>query len=162
MYDVLPPHSRPRPVLPAANRARFRDAVPPHTPLASPLWDPGSSARMNQNALPSVPSGSTPLHCTNAGALIGPLEPLARRLEAWLTLPSRFVGSHAQFDSAMQFSSPGDLPSYAAEREGCLQAEVGIHWIVVRAVPLGGKGSLHSECCLILCVGARRLSGRHL
>ncbi len=38
MYDALPPHSRPRPVLPAANRAQFRDAVPPHTPLAqSPL-----------------------------------------------------------------------------------------------------------------------------
>ncbi len=47
----------------------------------------------------------------HAGALIGPLEPLARHLEAWLMLPSRLVGSHAQFDSAMQFRSPGDLPS---------------------------------------------------
>ncbi len=31
-----------------------------------------------------------------------------------------------------------------------------------RAVPHGGEGSLHTECCLLLCVGARRLSGRHL
>ncbi len=30
-----------------------------------------------------------------------------------------------------------------------------------RAVPHGGEGSLHTECCLLLCVGARRLSGRH-
>ncbi len=62
--DALPPHSRPRPILPAAKRARFGDAVPPHAPLASPLWDPGSSAWMLQNALPSVPSSSTPLRCT--------------------------------------------------------------------------------------------------
>ncbi len=44
--DLLPPHSRPRPIMPAAKRAWFGDAVPPHTPLASPLWDPGSSVRM--------------------------------------------------------------------------------------------------------------------
>ncbi len=29
-------------------------------------------------------------------------------------------------------------------------------------MPPGGEGSLHSECCLFPCVGARRLSGRHL
>ncbi len=28
--------------------------------------------------------------------------------------------------------------------------------------PLGGEGSLHSECCHLPCVGARRLFGRHL
>ncbi len=49
--DALPPHSRPRPILPAAKRARFGDAVPPHAPLASPLWDPGSSAWMLQNTI---------------------------------------------------------------------------------------------------------------
>ncbi len=31
-----------------------------------------------------------------------------------------------------------------------------------RAVPPGGEGSLHQECCLLSCVGARRLFGRHL
>ncbi len=30
------------------------------------------------------------------------------------------------------------------------------------AVPPGGEGSLHQECCLLSCVGARRLFGRHL
>ncbi len=34
--------------------------------------------------------------------------------------------------------------------------------IARRAVPPGGEGSLHSECCLLPCVGARRLFGRHL
>ncbi len=43
------------------------------------------------------------------------------------------------------------------------------HWIVEvpvpvarRAVPAGGEGSLHQECCLLPCVGARHLFGRHL
>ncbi len=31
-----------------------------------------------------------------------------------------------------------------------------------RAVPPGGEGSLHQECCLLPCVGTRRLFGRHL
>ncbi len=31
-----------------------------------------------------------------------------------------------------------------------------------RAVPPGGEGSLHQECCLLPCVGARCLFGRHL
>ncbi len=31
-----------------------------------------------------------------------------------------------------------------------------------RAMLPGGEGSLHSECCLLPCVVARRLSGRHL
>ncbi len=48
--DALLPHSRSRPILPAAKRVRFRDDVPPHAPLASPVWDPGSSVRMPQNA----------------------------------------------------------------------------------------------------------------
>ncbi len=86
--DALPPHSHPRPILPAAKRARFGDAVLPHAPLASPYRDSGSSARMSQNAGPSVPSSLTPIRCTSAGTSIVPLEPLARRLEAWLALPS--------------------------------------------------------------------------
>ncbi len=104
--DALPPHSRPRPILPAAKRARFKDAVPPHAPLASPLWDPGSSAWMLQNALPSVPSSSTPLRCTTAGSSIVPLEPLARRLEAWLALPSpsRWLTRTIQLGYAIQFA----------------------------------------------------------
>ncbi len=36
------------------------------------------------------------------------------------------------------------------------------HWIVEWAVPPLGEGSLHMECCLLLCVGAQRLFGRHL
>ncbi len=31
-----------------------------------------------------------------------------------------------------------------------------------RAVPPEGEGSLHSKCCLLPCIGARRLFGRHL
>ncbi len=89
------------PLLPAAKRVRFEDDVPPHAPLASPVWDPGSSLRMPQNAPPSVPSTPTPFRCTTTGTSIVPLEPLAQCLEAWLTLPSL---SRAQFDSAMRFS----------------------------------------------------------
>ncbi len=62
--------------------------MPPHVPLASPYGDSGSSARISQNAGPSVPSSLTPIRCTTAGTSIVPLEPLARRLEAWLALPS--------------------------------------------------------------------------
>ncbi len=88
MCDALPPHSRPRPILPVAKRVRFGDDIPPHAPLASPVRDPGSSVRMPQNASPSVPSTPTPFRCTTRGTSIEPLEPLAQRLEAWLTLPS--------------------------------------------------------------------------
>ncbi len=57
------------------------------------------------------------------------------------------------------------LPRRSAEREGCLQTEVGCRLGVPvsrRAVPPGGEGSLHSKCCLLPCIGARRLFGRHL
>ncbi len=63
------------------------------------------------------------------------------------------------------------LPRRAAEREGCLQTEVGPLDsggrrlgvpVARRAVPPGGEGSLHQECCLLPCVGARPLFGRHL
>ncbi len=63
------------------------------------------------------------------------------------------------------------LPWRAAEREGCLQTEVGPLDrggrrlgvpVARRAVPPGGEGSLHQECCLLPCVGARHLFGRHL
>ncbi len=59
----------------------------------------------------------------------------------------------------------------AAEREGCLQTEVGPLDsggrrlgvpVARRAMPPGGEGSLHQECCLLPCVGARCLFGRHL
>ncbi len=43
---------------------------------------------MPQNAPPSVPSTPTPFRCTTTGTSIVSLEPLARCLEAWLTLPS--------------------------------------------------------------------------
>ncbi len=86
--DALLPHSRPRPILPVAKRVRFGDDIPPHAPLASPVWDPGSSVRMPQNASPSVQSTPTPFRCTTTGMSIVPLEPLAQRLEVWLTLPS--------------------------------------------------------------------------
>ncbi len=86
--DALLPHSRPRPILPVAKRVRFGDNIPPHVPLAIPVWDPGSSVRMPQNAPPSVPSTPTPFRCTTTGMSIVSLEPLAQRLEAWLTLPS--------------------------------------------------------------------------
>ncbi len=71
--DALPPHSRPRPISPVAKRVRFGDDIPPHAPLASPVRDPGSSARMPQNAPPSVPSTPTPFRCTTTGTSIVPL-----------------------------------------------------------------------------------------
>ncbi len=80
--DALPPHSRPRPILPVAKRVRFGDDIPPHAPLASTVRDQGSSVRMPQNALPSVPSTPTPFRCTTTGTSILPLEPFAQRLEA--------------------------------------------------------------------------------
>ncbi len=104
--DALPPHSRPRPILPIAKRVRFRDDIPPHAPLASPVRDPGSSARMPQNAPPSVPSTPTPFRCTTTGTSIVPLEPLAQRLEVWLTLPSlsRWLTRTIRLGYAIQFA----------------------------------------------------------
>ncbi len=55
------------------------------------------------------------------------------------------------------------LPRRAAEREGCLQTEVGPldsggrHLgvpVARRAVPPGGEGPLHQECCLLPCVAS--------
>ncbi len=63
------------------------------------------------------------------------------------------------------------LPRRAAEREGCLQTEVGPLDsgsrrlgvpVARRAVSPGGEGSLHQEFCLLPCVGVRHLFGRHL
>ncbi len=80
--DALPPHSCPRPILRAAKRVRLGDAGP------------------------SVPSSFTPLRCTTAGTQIVPLEPLARRLEAWLALPSpsRWLTCTIRLDYAIQFA----------------------------------------------------------
>ncbi len=104
--DALPPHSRPRPILPVAKRVRFGDDIPPHAPLASPVRDPGSSVRMPQNAPPSVPSTPTPFRCTTTVTSIVPLEPLAQRLEAWLTLPSlsRWLTLTIRLGYAIQFA----------------------------------------------------------
>ncbi len=104
--DALPPHSRPRPILPVAKRVRFGDDIPPHAPLASPVRDPGSSVRMPQNAQPSVPSTPTPFRCTTTGTSIVPLEPRAQRLEAWLTLPSlsRWLTRTIRLGYAIQFA----------------------------------------------------------
>ncbi len=104
--DALPPHSRPRPILPVAKRVRFGDDIPPHTPLASPVRDPGSLVRMPQNAPPSVPSTPTPFRCTTTGTSIVPLEPLAQHLEAWLTLPSlsRWLTRTIRLGFAIQFA----------------------------------------------------------
>ncbi len=101
--DALLPHTRPRPILPVAKRERFGDDIPPHAPLASPVWDPGSSV--------SVPSTPTPFRCTTTGMSIVPLEPLAQRLEAWLTLPSlsRWLTRIIRLGYTIQFA--GDLPS---------------------------------------------------
>ncbi len=94
-------HSRPRPILPVAKRVRFGDDIPPHAPLASPVRDPGSSVRM-----PSVPTTPTPFRCTTTGTSIVPLEPLAQRLEAWLTLPSlsRWLTRTIRLGYAIQFA----------------------------------------------------------
>ncbi len=94
------------PFLPAAKRVRFGDDVPPHAPLASPVWDPGSSVRMPQNTPPSVPSTPTPFRCTPTGTSIVPLEPLAQRLESWLTLPSltRWLTCTIRLGYAIQFA----------------------------------------------------------
>ncbi len=106
LCDALLPHSRPRPILPVAKSVRFGDDIPPHAPLASPVWDPGISVRMPQNAPPSVPSTSTPFRCTTTGMSIVPLEPLAQRLEAWLTLPSlsRWLTRTIRLGYANQFT----------------------------------------------------------
>ncbi len=92
------------PFLPATKRVRFRDEVPPHAPLASPVLDPGSSVRMPQNALPSVPSTPTPFRCTTTGTSIVPLEPLAQHLEVWLSL-ARTHNSTRLCDSVCQVTS---------------------------------------------------------
>ncbi len=104
--DALLPHSRPRPIWPVAKRVRFGDDILPHASLASSVWDPGSSVRMPQNAPPSVPSTPTPFRCTTTGMSIVPLEPLAQRLEVWLTLPSlsRWLTCTIRLGYAIQFA----------------------------------------------------------
>ncbi len=78
---------------------------------------------------------------------------------------SHICGPHPELWAALC------LPRRSAKREGYLQTEVApldSGWrhlgipISRRAVPPGGEGSVHSECSLLLCVGARRLSGGHL
>ncbi len=110
--DTLLPHSHPRPIFPAAKRVRFGDAVPPHTPLASLVWDPGSSVRMPQNAPPSYHPALLPFTAPQQ----------VRRLRHWRRLhgvwsrgsrcPVCLAGSRAQIDSATRFSSPGDPPKF--------------------------------------------------
>ncbi len=61
---------------------------------------------MPQNTPPSVPSTPTPFRCTTTGMSIVPLEPLAQRLEAWLTLPSlsRWLTRTIRLGYAIQFA----------------------------------------------------------
>ncbi len=61
---------------------------------------------MSQNAGPSVPSSLTPIRCTTAGTSIVTLEPLARRLESWLALPSpsRWLTHTIRLGYAIQFA----------------------------------------------------------
>ncbi len=68
--------------------------------------DPGNSVRMPQNAPPSAPSTPYSSCCTNTGTSIVPLEPLAQRLEAWLTLPSlsRWLTRTIRLGCAFQFA----------------------------------------------------------
>ncbi len=118
MCDALPPHSRPRPILPVVKRVRFGDDIPPHAPLASPVRDPGSSVRMPQNAIHPYSLSLQP--------------PQVRRLYRWSRLhsvwrrgsrcPACLAGSRTQFDSATRFSSPGDLPSF----NGFLETSVAV------------------------------------
>ncbi len=93
-------------ILPVAKRLRFGDDIPPHAPLANPAWDQGNSVRMPQNALPSVATIPNPFRCTTTGMSIVPLEPLAQRLEAWLTLPSlsRWLRRTIRLGYAIQFA----------------------------------------------------------
>ncbi len=79
---------------------RFRDDVPPYAPLASLVWDPGSSVRMPQNAPTSVPSTPTPFRCTTIGTSIVPLSRLQSVWRRGSCCPACLAGSHAQFDSA--------------------------------------------------------------
>ncbi len=90
----------------SSQESTVRDDIPPHAPLANLAWDPGSSVRMPQNAPPSVPSTRTPFRCTTTGMPIVPLEPLAQRLEAWLTLPSlsRWLTHTIRLGYAIQFA----------------------------------------------------------
>ncbi len=95
-------------------------AVGPPSPEPSRLDDwflgagRGSQPVRPPNAPPFVPFTPTPFCCITTGTSIVLLDPLAQRLEAWLTLPACLAGSRAQFDSATRFSSPGDLPSSTA------------------------------------------------
>ncbi len=100
--DALLPHSHPRPILPVASRVWFGDDILPHAPLA---WDPGSSVRMPQNALPSVPSTPTPFRCTTTGMSIVPLETLAQLSGSVAYVPSQSRWLTRTFDLARD-SSP--------------------------------------------------------
>ncbi len=61
---------------------------------------------LSQNAPPSVPSTPTPFRSTTTDTSIVPLEPLAQRLEAWLTLPSlsRWLTRTIRLGYAIQFA----------------------------------------------------------
>ncbi len=77
-----------------------------------PWWRAGRrifhlcSAAGPRAAPPSVPSTPTPFRCTTTGMSILMLEPLAQRLEAWLTLPSlsRWVPCTIRLGYAIQFA----------------------------------------------------------
>ncbi len=103
VYNPLPPHFHPWPILPAV---RGRSASP-HISSQSPL---GLRELCEDGDHPAL--------------LPFPAPPQVRRLYRWshlhgvwkrgLRCSACLVGSRAQFDSAAQFSSPGDLSSSAA------------------------------------------------
>ncbi len=99
---AAPPASQPGPKLSRKSMKRPWHGQPGDVGV----WDPGSSVRMPQNAPPSVPSTPTPFRCTTRGTSIVPLEPLAQRLEAWLTLPSltRWLTRTIRLGYAIQFA----------------------------------------------------------
>ncbi len=82
------------------------------------------------------------------------------RAQAVLNCLSSFRGRNVV--PLKQFQRPPLVPSW--DQVGPLDSggrRLGVP-VARRAVPPGGEGSLHQECCLLPCVGARRLFGRHL
>ncbi len=60
------------------------------------------------------PGPCVPPRCPTVGTSVGSLLPLVRFLGAWLALPNPSRWLRHTLNSAMRFSSPGDLPSIAA------------------------------------------------
>ncbi len=125
--------------------------------LETPAW---IRAQGSHHDLPR--SGGEPASTALGGGRSSPSVAVSRKSIAHIRGPHL---EHQKLQAALC------LPRRAAEREGCLQTEVGPLDsggrrlgvpVARRAMPPGGEGSLHQECCLLPCVGARRLFVRHL